>query len=78
MDTLGVTLDGRKHTFLFGVHFTDGNDRLVWTPEGITKLIDVGLWRREFDRRGNLRSKPPTVADLIRMAERQRESAPRA
>jgi hypothetical protein len=72
MNSITLSLDGRKHTFLYIVHFVDGNDRLVWTPDGIKKLINVGLWRREFDSRGNLKTKPPKVADVVRMAQRQR------
>jgi hypothetical protein len=73
-----VTVDGRKQTFTFGLHFVEGNERDCWTPDGITKLINAGLWRREFDQRGNLKTKPPTVADVMRMAKRQLEKAPRA
>jgi hypothetical protein len=47
-------------TFRFGVDFVEGNDRLRWTPAGIDKLLAAGLWKREFDRCGNLRSKPAT------------------
>ncbi len=47
-------------TFRYGVDFVDGNERLRWTPAGIDKLIAARLWTREFDQRGNLKTKPPT------------------
>ncbi len=46
----------------------EGEDRLCWTMAGLNKLIALGLWRREFDARGNLKTKAPTVMDLMRVA----------
>lgn len=54
-------------TFRYGVDFGDGNGRLCWTPTGITKLINVGLWRREFNDRGDLKSKPMSVEAVMEM-----------
>jgi hypothetical protein len=51
----------QKSTFRYGIDFVQGNNRFCWTPAGIDKLLAVGLWRREFDQRGNLKSKPVTV-----------------
>jgi hypothetical protein len=44
--------------FRFGPDFTGGETRLCWTAQGLEKLIEIGLWQREFDKRGNLKSKP--------------------
>jgi hypothetical protein len=71
MPEFSLNIGGRKHVFLFGIHYVEGNDRFCWTEAGIKKLINAGLWRREFDGRGNLKSKPPTVPDLIRVSKRQ-------
>jgi hypothetical protein len=57
----------RNVTFRFGVDFVEGNDRLRWTPAGIDKLLAAGLWKREFDSRGNLRSKPVTPETAMRL-----------
>jgi hypothetical protein len=54
--------------FRFGVDFTEGERRLCWTLPGINKLIQLGLWKREFDGRGNLISKPMRVEILMRKA----------
>jgi hypothetical protein len=54
-------------TFRYGVDFVEGNDRLRWTPAGIDKLLAAGLWRREFDRRGNLKSKPVTPEAAMKL-----------
>jgi len=49
-------------TTFFAEHdFVEGEDRLCWTMAGLNKLIALGLWKREFDSRGNLKSKPMTV-----------------
>jgi hypothetical protein len=61
-------------TFFEDHDFAEGEDRLCWTMVGLNKLIALGLWRREFDGPGNLKSKPPTVADLMRMAKEQAAS----
>jgi hypothetical protein len=61
-------------TFFEEHDFVEGEDRLCWTMAGLNKLIALGLWRREFDGRGNLKTKAPTVADLKRLADRQSAS----
>jgi hypothetical protein len=54
-------------TFRYGLDFVEGNDRLRWTPAGIDKLLAAGLWRREFDGRGNLKSKPVTPEAAMKL-----------
>ncbi len=71
MEEFSFVIGKQRHVFRFGVHFAQGNERMVWTPDGITKLINCGLWRREFDKRGNLLSRPISVADAIRLAKKQ-------
>jgi hypothetical protein len=63
-----ISVNGETVTFRFGVDFAEGENRLCWTLSGIEKLISGGLWRREFDRRGNLLSKPVPVETLMRKA----------
>jgi hypothetical protein len=63
-----IRVNGEPVTFRFGVDFAEGENRFCWTLPGIEKLIAGGLWRREFDRRGNLRSKPVSVETLMRKA----------
>jgi hypothetical protein len=53
--------------FRFGPDFTEGERRLCWTAKGIEKLIDLGLWQRELDARGNLKSKPIRVEAAMRL-----------
>jgi hypothetical protein len=57
----------QKLTFRYGIDFVEGNNRFCWTPAGIDKLLAVGLWRREFDGRGNLKSKPVTVEAAMKL-----------
>jgi hypothetical protein len=68
MRDFNVRVHDQLVTFQFGVHFVEGESRLCWTLPGIEKLIAAGLWRREFDRQGNLRSKPMSVEFLMRKA----------
>ncbi len=63
-----IRVQGEAVSFRFGIDFTEGERRLCWTLPGIDKLIAVGLWRREFDKRGNLRNKPVPVETLMREA----------
>jgi hypothetical protein len=58
-------------TFFEEHDFVEGEDRLCWTMAGLNKLIALGLWRREFDGRGNLKTKAPKVADLKHLADQQ-------
>ncbi len=51
--------------FRFGVDFAEGEERLCWTLPGIEKLIAHGLWKRQFDRRGNILKKPTSVEVLM-------------
>lgn len=61
-----MRVGGEPATFRFGVDFAEGEHRLCWTLPGIDKLIGLGLWKREFDGRGNLVSKPVSVEALMR------------
>ena len=54
-------------TFFEGHDFAEGEDRLCWTMAGLNKLIALSLWHREFDQRGNLRSKPITVEAVMQL-----------
>ena len=54
-------------TFRYSVDFIEGNDRLRWTPLGIDKMLAAGLWRREFDGNGNLKSKPMTPETVMNL-----------
>ena len=65
MNCFSVAHNGRIETFRFGEDYEDGHERLHWTLPGIEKLIRLGLWRREYDLRGRLRSVPPRVEGLI-------------
>jgi hypothetical protein len=51
--------------FRFGLDFTEGEQRLCWTRSGLEKLIELDLWRREFDARGNLKTKPMRVEEAL-------------
>ena len=53
--------------FRFGLDFTEGEQRLCWTRSGLEKLIELGLWRREFDARGNLKTKPMRVEAAMQL-----------
>ena len=53
--------------FRFGLDFTEGEQRLCWTRSGIEKLIELGMWRREFDARGNLKNKPLPVEAAMQL-----------
>jgi hypothetical protein len=68
MRDFNIRVRDQTLTFQFGVHFAEGERRLCWTLPGIEKLIAAGLWRREFDRQGRLRSKPISVEALMRKA----------
>ncbi len=57
MHDFNIRVRDQTMTFQFGVHFVEGESRLCWTLAGIEKLIAAGLWRREFDWQGKLRSK---------------------
>jgi hypothetical protein len=67
MHDFSLNLDKGTATFQFELDFTDGVDRLCWTPIGIEKLIKLGLWKRQFDR---LITKPMAVETLMRVAAR--------
>jgi len=53
--------------FRFGIDFNEGEHRLCWTRSGLEKLIELGLWRRELDRRGSLKTKPMRVETAMQL-----------
>ena len=68
MDIFTIANGGRSETFRTHVDFTEGYDRLHWTLSGIEKLINLGLWKREYTLRGTLKTKPPRVETLQALA----------
>jgi hypothetical protein len=70
MTPFTVSVSGKTETFLPADDFTEGHERLHWTLGGIEKLIKIGLWRREYDLRGKLKSKPPRVEAVIEALNR--------
>jgi hypothetical protein len=66
-------IQGRTGTliavFHFGIDFSEGERRLCWTASGLDKLIELGLWRREFDKRGNLKTKPIRVEAAMKLPQ---------
>jgi hypothetical protein len=70
MNSFTLSLGGQSETFRPAEDFSDGHDRLHWTLSGIEKLIRLGVWRREYDLRGKLRTKPPHVETVIEAASR--------
>ena len=67
MQDFVVRIAKRVAIFRFGPDFTEGESRLCWTAKGLEKLIEIGLWRREFDKRGNLNSKPLRVEAAMKL-----------
>lgn len=58
----------KSETFAPGVDFADGDMRQHWTLSGLDKLIALGIWNRQLDRRGMVVVKPPTVEQIRRFA----------
>ena len=54
-------------TFFEEHDFVEGEDRLCWTMAGLNKLIALGLWRREFDAPGNLKTKAMSVEAAMQL-----------
>jgi hypothetical protein len=67
MRNFTLTLGKSTATFRFGVDYAEGDNRFCWTLAGIEKLIACGLWKREFDKCGNLKSKPMTVEAAMKL-----------
>ena len=67
MDAFTITRSGNSQTFTPGIDFADGETRQHWTLCGLEKLILLGLWQRELDRRGTVLKKPPTVEQVRRV-----------
>ena len=72
MNPFTLSLSGQSETFRPAEDFSEGHDRLHWTLAGIEKLIRLGVWRREYDLRGKLKTKPPHVETVIEAASRNR------
>jgi hypothetical protein len=70
MNDFDVRIGKVTATFRINVDFDEGEDRLCWTLSGLEKLIGLGLWRREFDKRGNLLSKPMSVETAMLLSNR--------
>jgi hypothetical protein len=66
-----ISVGGKVETFRPNEDFNEGHERLHWSLEGIEKLIRLGLWHREYDLRGRLKSKPPQVEKVIEAALRK-------
>jgi hypothetical protein len=66
MEDFKFSVGQQNVIFRYGVDFVEGN-RLRWTPAGIDKLLAAGIWRREFDQRGNLKSKPVTPEAAMKL-----------
>jgi hypothetical protein len=68
MQDFKLTNNSFSASFFHSHDFAEGEDRLCWTMAGLYKLIALGLWRREFDQRGNLKSKPLTVEAAMKLS----------
>jgi hypothetical protein len=67
-----LTGRGRTETFRLGNDYGPGDVRQHWTLAGLEKLIRLGLWKREFDRSGKVKIKPPTVEMMMKLSQSQR------
>ena len=67
MRAFRITIGKSTAVFRRGADFADGDNRAHWTLEGLQKLIDLGVWERQLDRRGTVLKKPPTVEDVARL-----------
>jgi hypothetical protein len=72
MHEFQITAKGRTETFRIGDDYGPGEIRQHWTLSGLEKLIRLGLWKREIDKRGGVKAKPPTVEMMMRLAKNQR------
>ncbi len=48
-----ITVGHLTETFRSGSDYGPGETREHWTLVGLEKLIRLGLWRRELNKRGN-------------------------
>ena len=71
MRAFKITIGSVSASFTPGKEFSDGDERAHWTLEGLNKLILLGIWERQLDRRGNVLQKPPTVEDVGRLPTAQ-------
>jgi hypothetical protein len=65
MDSFALAARGQTQTFRLDVDYAEGETRFHWTLAGLEKLISLGLWARQFDKKGNLTRKPPNVEAAI-------------
>jgi len=70
MDSFTLRRGGKAATFAEGLgqDFIINVSRRNWTSRGIMKLIELGLWRREFVGGGKLKTKPMTVDEAMAAA----------
>ncbi len=66
-----ITVGHLTETFRSESDYGPGETREHWTLAGLEKLIRLGLWHRELDKRGNVKVKPPTVEMMRRLGQRQ-------
>ena len=71
MRAFKITIGSTSATFRPGADFADGDMRAHWTLDGLEKLIQLGIWERRLDRRGNVLQKPPTVEEVGRLPTAQ-------
>ena len=67
MKAFKITVGSVSASFAPGKEFSEGDERAHWTLEGLDKLILLGIWERQLDRRGTVLKKPPTVEEVGRM-----------
>jgi hypothetical protein len=76
MTPFTVSVGKMTETFWPIRDFAEGHDHFHWTLDGIEKLIRIGLWRRDYDLRGKLKSKPPRVEAVIEAVNRRPRRVP--
>ncbi len=72
MQEFRITAASGTETFREGNDYASGETRQHWTLSGLEKLINLGLWKREIDKRGNVKVKPPSVEMIMRFANARR------
>ncbi len=72
MHQFRITAANRTETFREGNDYAPGETRQHWTLSGLEKLIKLHLWKREIDKRGNVKVKPPSVEMIMRLANARR------
>ncbi len=59
MHEFNIRVGERAETFRIERDYAPGDTRQHWTLAGLEKLIRLQLWKRELDRGGNVKVKPP-------------------